>query len=89
VRDPVGGGEAMKALGISTPAFRIASGALFFWIAFEMIFKICVQRKKDVRRRAGPGAIIATTLLAEHGPVRADVPRRGTHLACSARPAGK
>ena len=42
-----GGSAVMDALGISIPAFRIAGGLLLFYIAFEMIFELRVQRKQD------------------------------------------
>ncbi len=42
-------GEAvLGALGIGIPAFRIAGGALLFWIAFEMLF----FRRREARRQA-------------------------------------
>jgi multiple antibiotic resistance protein len=43
-----GGGAVMDALGISIPAFRIAGGLLLFYIAFEMIFELRVQRKQEL-----------------------------------------
>ncbi|MGH6819099.1 MAG: MarC family protein [Methylovirgula sp.] len=42
-----GGGELMSALGISIPAFRIAGGLLLFYIAFEMIFELRRERKRE------------------------------------------
>jgi multiple antibiotic resistance protein len=44
----LGGGDVMKALGISMPAFRIAGGVMLFWIAFGMIFDLRPQRKETV-----------------------------------------
>ena len=43
-----GGGAVMDLLGISIPAFRIAGGLLLFYIAFEMIFELRVQRKQTL-----------------------------------------
>jgi multiple antibiotic resistance protein len=42
-----GGGALMNALGISIPAFRIAGGLLLFYIAFEMIFELRRERKRE------------------------------------------
>ena len=42
-----GGGAVMDLLGITIPAFRIAGGLLLFYIAFEMIFELRIQRKQD------------------------------------------
>jgi multiple antibiotic resistance protein len=42
-----GGGALMAALGISIPAFRIAGGLLLFYIAFEMIFELRRERKRE------------------------------------------
>jgi multiple antibiotic resistance protein len=42
-----GGGALMSALGISIPAFRIAGGLLLFYIAFEMIFELRRERKRE------------------------------------------
>lgn len=35
----------LQALSIEMPAFRIAGGALLFWIAFEMLFEKRTERK--------------------------------------------
>ena len=43
-----GGGAVMAALGISIPAFRIAGGLLLFYIAFDMIFELRAQRKREL-----------------------------------------
>jgi multiple antibiotic resistance protein len=43
-----GGGALMNALGISIPAFRIAGGLLLFYIAFEMIFELRRERKREL-----------------------------------------
>jgi multiple antibiotic resistance protein len=43
-----GGGAVMAALGISIPAFRIAGGLLLFYIAFDMIFELRPQRKREL-----------------------------------------
>ncbi|MBK3772993.1 MarC family protein [Azospirillum sp. YIM DDC1] len=36
----------LNALSIGMPAFRIAGGALLFWIAFEMLFQRRAERKE-------------------------------------------
>ncbi|MBP2315628.1 MarC family protein [Azospirillum soli] len=36
----------LNALSIGMPAFRIAGGALLFWIAFEMLFQLRAERKE-------------------------------------------
>jgi multiple antibiotic resistance protein len=43
-----GGGAVMDALGVSIPAFRIAGGLLLFYIAFDMIFELRAQRKREL-----------------------------------------
>ncbi len=43
----LGGEVAMRALGISLPAFRIAGGILLFWIACEMVFERRTERKQQ------------------------------------------
>lgn len=40
------GEVVLKALSITMPAFRIAGGALLFWIAFEMLFAKRAERKE-------------------------------------------
>jgi multiple antibiotic resistance protein len=47
-----GGGALMGALGISIPAFRIAGGLLLFYIAFEMIFELRRERKREFASNA-------------------------------------
>lgn len=47
-----GGGALMSALGISIPAFRIAGGLLLFYIAFEMIFELRRERKREFASNA-------------------------------------
>jgi multiple antibiotic resistance protein len=42
-----GGGALMNGLGISIPAFRIAGGLLLFYVAFEMIFELRRERKRE------------------------------------------
>ena len=42
-----GGGPLMTALGITIPAFRIAGGLLLFYLAFEMVFELRSQRKRE------------------------------------------
>jgi multiple antibiotic resistance protein len=44
----LGGGAVMDALGISIQAFRIAGGLLLFYIAFDMIFELRAQRKREL-----------------------------------------
>ena len=44
----VAGEPFLRLLGITTPAFRIAGGLLLFYIAFEMIFELRVQRKQTL-----------------------------------------
>lgn len=39
------GEVVLQALSIEMPAFRIAGGALLFWIAFEMLFEKRTERK--------------------------------------------
>lgn len=46
------GRQVLQALGIGMPAFRIAGGALLFWIAFEMLF----QRRSDRKEKAADEA---------------------------------
>lgn len=46
------GRPVLTALGIGMPAFRIAGGALLFWIAFEMLF----QRRSDRKEKAADEA---------------------------------
>lgn len=46
------GRQVLDALGIGMPAFRIAGGALLFWIAFEMLF----QRRSDRKEKAADEA---------------------------------
>jgi multiple antibiotic resistance protein len=42
-----GGRAAMDALGITIPAFRIAGGLLLFYIAFDMVFALNAERRRD------------------------------------------
>ena len=46
------GRHVLNALGIEMPAFRIAGGALLFWIAFEMLFQRRSDRKEKVADEA-------------------------------------
>jgi len=46
------GRQVLEALGIEMPAFRIAGGALLFWIAFEMLFQRRSDRKEKVADEA-------------------------------------
>lgn len=43
-----GGRAVMDALGVSIPAFRIAGGLLLFYIAFDMVFALKAERKKEL-----------------------------------------
>jgi multiple antibiotic resistance protein len=43
-----GGRAVMDALGISIPAFRIAGGLLLFYIAFDMVFALKAERKREL-----------------------------------------
>ena len=43
-----GGRALMDALGISMPAFRIAGGLLLLYIAFDMIFALRAERKREL-----------------------------------------
>lgn len=40
------GEVVLEALSITMPAFRVAGGALLFWIAFEMLFAKRAERKE-------------------------------------------
>jgi multiple antibiotic resistance protein len=44
----IGGKAAMDALGVSFPAFRIAGGLLLFAIAFDMLFVLRGERKREL-----------------------------------------
>lgn len=46
------GDVVLSALSIGMPAFRIAGGALLFWIAFEMLF----QKRSDRKERTADEA---------------------------------
>lgn len=48
----IGGEWLLRLLGVGLPAFRIAGGLLLFWIAFEMIFELRTQRKKQTAETA-------------------------------------
>jgi multiple antibiotic resistance protein len=43
-----GGRAVMDALGITIPAFRVAGGLLLFYIAFDMVFALKAERKKEL-----------------------------------------
>jgi len=47
-----GGRAVMDALGISIPAFRIAGGLLLFYIAFDMVFALKAERKRELANDA-------------------------------------
>jgi multiple antibiotic resistance protein len=44
----LGGRAALDALGVSIPAFRIAGGLLLFYIAFDMVFALRAERKREL-----------------------------------------
>ena len=46
LREPADGEVVLQTLSIEMPAFRIAGGALLFWIAFEMLFAKRSERKE-------------------------------------------
>ncbi len=43
-----GGRAVMDALGITIPAFRVAGGLLLFYIAFDMVFALKAERKREL-----------------------------------------
>ena len=43
-----GGRPALEALGVSIPAFRIAGGLLLFYVAFDMLFALRGERKREI-----------------------------------------
>jgi multiple antibiotic resistance protein len=47
-----GGRAVMDALGVTIPAFRIAGGLLLFYIAFDMVFALQAERKKELASEA-------------------------------------
>jgi len=47
-----GGRAVMDALGVTIPAFRIAGGLLLFYIAFDMVFALRAERKKELASEA-------------------------------------
>ena len=49
-----GGRAAMDALGITIPAFRIAGGLLLFYIAFDMVFALRAERRRELASGAAP-----------------------------------
>ena len=44
----LGGRPALDALGVTIPAFRIAGGLLLFYIAFDMVFALRAERKREL-----------------------------------------
>ncbi|THD47750.1 MAG: MarC family protein [Bradyrhizobium sp.] len=44
----LGGRPALDALGVTIPAFRIAGGLLLFYIAFDMVFALRTERKREL-----------------------------------------
>ncbi len=47
-----GGRAVMDALGITIPAFRVAGGLLLFYIAFDMVFALKAERKRELANDA-------------------------------------
>ena len=43
-----GGRAALEALGVGMPAFRIAGGLLLFYVAFDMLFALRGERKREI-----------------------------------------
>ncbi len=43
-----GGRAALEALGVTLPAFRIAGGLLLFYVAFDMLFTLRGERKREI-----------------------------------------
>jgi multiple antibiotic resistance protein len=39
---------ALEALGVTLPAFRIAGGLLLFYVAFDMLFTLRGERKREI-----------------------------------------
>ena len=46
------GRPALAALGIGIPAFRIAGGLLLFYVAFDMLFSLRGERKREIANDA-------------------------------------
>ena len=44
----LGGRAVLDALGVTIPAFRIAGGLLLFYIAFDMVFALNAERKREL-----------------------------------------
>jgi multiple antibiotic resistance protein len=44
----LGGLPALEALGVTLPAFRIAGGLLLFYVAFDMLFTLRGERKREI-----------------------------------------
>ena len=42
------GRPALEALGVGIPAFRIAGGLLLFYVAFDMLFALRGERKREI-----------------------------------------
>lgn len=43
-----GGRPALQTLGVGIPAFRIAGGLLLFYVAFDMLFSLRGERKREI-----------------------------------------
>ncbi len=44
----LGGKAVLEALGITIPAFRVAGGLLLFYVAFDMLFALRGERKREI-----------------------------------------
>ncbi len=44
----LGGRTVLEALGITIPAFRVAGGLLLFYVAFDMLFALRGERKREI-----------------------------------------
>jgi multiple antibiotic resistance protein len=44
----LGGRTVVEALGITIPAFRVAGGLLLFYVAFDMLFALRGERKREI-----------------------------------------
>ncbi|MEL7462630.1 MAG: MarC family protein [Pseudomonadota bacterium] len=69
------GDEALNAVGVSLPAFRIAGGLMLFLLAVEMLFERRAERREKATEgedRADPSVFpLATPLIAGPGALAA------------------
>ncbi|MEL6794562.1 MAG: MarC family protein, partial [Pseudomonadota bacterium] len=69
------GDQALSAVGVSLPAFRIAGGLMLFLLAVEMLFERRTQRREktaETEERADPSVFpLATPLIAGPGALAA------------------